>query len=108
MCDQVEKRILFQQAAYQREENMPMVDASHRGVLDLGTGNSVYVELRQFEFDVILESIVLVDGQEVINSRKCIDRSSAYEHIRMAIQQFDTLVHNHPVTVSVATLKPEG
>ncbi len=47
--------------------------------------------------DVVLDCMVLVDGEKIIDEQKCLDASKTNaELIRQAIEEFDRLFLSHP------------
>lgn len=60
----------------------------------------VRVELRQWKdgahHDTILDSLVVVDGDEILNSQKVLRGTTDAGAIRHAIEQFDSYVSAHP------------
>lgn len=84
-----EKRILFQQAAFIENGKI------HNATWNFGEPelDGVYVELRNYGSDYILEIVQITNGDVVIDRLECLSyRKAEYDHIRTAIQEFDKLV----------------
>jgi hypothetical protein len=110
MCEQVTKEILFAQGAFETEQSdcdNPFSStyfwqhSTHAGVLEFGTGNALYVELRCYDgIDYVLETIVTIDGITEFNSAQVLMCGSRYQHIRRAIQIFDEYFESHPARLA--------
>lgn len=98
------KRILYQQGWYQISDQTDKVshvgfNCSRYDTLQYCGGNAVYVELRNYEDDYILEIVSVVDREEIRNA-ECFVRSASvneYELIRTAIEVFDNISNDHPL-----------
>lgn len=66
----------------------------------LESSQFVRVELRQWKdgshHDVILDQVVVVDGEELVDSSRVLRHTSDATNIRYAIERFDALVVSHP------------
>jgi len=116
MCEQVSKQILFSQCAYQAplfnyesdksyESSKTLIgyewrNSSTRFMMDEGTGNSVYVELRCYaDYEYILETVVMVNGDVEFEDLQVLERGNQFNHIRKAIETIDELAAIHPANM---------
>lgn len=73
-----------------------------------GSRQCVFVELRRYEKDYVLESEVYVDGECIFESRRAFNGYAGQNKmLRKAIAEFDGLLATHPY-FSMAQVKAEA
>ncbi len=93
MANKVKKIILYREAAAFNEAGE---EVRHLGFVP-DCADYVFVELRKYDEDVVLEEIVYMDGEEVFNSKRVLMQgfTNDFLNIRTAIEHFDKLLAEH-------------